>query len=474
MFTRENLLLLANQNPGDLVDIILDLQEQLQASKARVEKLEQQIKKNSRNSSKPPSSDGPAKPKPKSLRKRTGKKSGGQPGHEGHTLEKVDCPDHTITLPVSTCCCSADLSRIAPVAYDVRQVFELPKPKLQVKEFKGEIKICPVCNLQVKAAFPESVSAPVQYGERFRSFLVYLHHQQLLPVGRIHQMMGDLFNAPVCEATIFNASKRSYENLEPFEKAVVQSLIESPVVHVDESGARTAGKRHWLHVACTEHFTFYGIHEKRGTEATDHFEILPNFGGCLIHDFWKPYLTYECDHGLCNSHHLRELTFLFEQQEQTWAGEMFDFLVDANKFVKERGGRLTLQQRLPWIHRYRNIIADGWKANPLEPKSGIKKRGPRKKTKAQNMLERLGEHEAFVLAFMRDENIPFTNNLAEQDIRMIKVRLKISGCFRTLHGANQFARIRSYISTARKQSWNILDAITKALVGSPYLPYTSL
>ena len=472
MSTREELLLLAKHNPEALVDVILALQEQVQSLTARIQMLEQQLRKNSRNSSKPPSSDGLAKPNPKSLRKRTGKKSGGQKGHPGHTLQSAEHPDQSTVLPVNICSCHADLSQISPIGYDVRQIFELPEPKLHVLEFKGEIKICPDCGAQVKAIFPDSAKAPVQYGERFRALLVYLHHQQLLPVNRIRQMMQDLYNAPVCEATIVDASKKTHGNLEPFEIAITQALSKSPVLHVDESGARTAGKLHWLHVASTEFLTFYGIHEKRGTEAMDSFGILPRFNGYLIHDFWQPYLKYECSHGLCNAHHLRELTFLFEQQDQLWAEKMFDFLLEARKFAKEQNGQLTREQKEPCVQRFRTIIAEGWEANPLPPPVQ-KKRGRRKKTKSQNLLERLCDYESSVLAFLHEKDVPFSNNLAEQDIRMIKIRLKISGCFRTLQGARQFARIRSYISTARKQAWNILHAITRAVVGQPYIPSIS-
>ena len=469
-FTREELLIIAKHNPEALVYINLALQEQVQSLAACIQQLEQQLRKNSRNSSKPPSSDGPAKPNPKSLRKRTGKKSGGQKGHQGHTLQRVENPDESTVLTVNTCSCHADLSQISPIRYDVRQIFELPEPKLHVLEFKGEIKICPDCGAQVKAIFPDSAQAPVQYGDRFRALLVYLHHQQLLPVNRINQMMQDLYNAPACEATILDASKKTYGNLEPFEIAITQALSESPVLHVDESGARAAGKLHWLHVASTAFLTFYGIHEKRGTEAMDYFGILPQFKGYLIHDFWKPYLKYDCHHGLCNAHHLRELTFLFEQQDQPWAEKLFDFLLEANKFAKEQNRQLTQEQKEPWELRYRAIIAEGWEVNPLPPEPVQKKRGRRKKTKSQNLLERLRDHESSALAFLHEKDVPFSNNLAEQDIRMIKIRLKISGCFRTLQGARQFARIRSYISTARKQAWNILDAITRAVLGQPYIP----
>ncbi|MEA2014634.1 MAG: IS66 family transposase [Thermodesulfobacteriota bacterium] len=473
MFTREGLLLVVKSNPEALVDIIMALQEQVQTLTKRVVELEQRLNKNSRNSSKPPSSDGPAKPRPKSLRKRSGKKPGGQKGHTGHTLQKVKQPDHVITLSTTCCSCSADLSHEPVSGYDCRQVFELPQPKLEVTEYRGEVKLCPKCGQSVKASFPEMVNAPVQYGPKFRGLLVYLHNQQLIPANRITQMMDDLYDAPVSEATILDASRRSHDNLAPFETVVIEALGNSPIIHADESGARTAGKLHWLHTASTESLTFYGVHEKRGTQAMDHFNILPNFRGRLIHDFWKPYLTYDCDHGLCNAHHLRELTFLFEQQNQAWAKTMFDLLLDMNGFVSKQKEQLTTEQKKPWLKQYRDILGEGWKANPLPKKPLKKKKGKPKKTKSQNLLVRLGDHESSVLAFLHDTNVPFTNNLAEQDIRMIKVRLKISGCFRTLQGAKQFARIRSYLSTARKQGRNILNAITDAINEQPFLPVTS-
>ena len=357
--------------------------------------------------------------------------------------------------------------------YDSRQVFELPEPKIEVFEYKSEIKICPGCGQSVKAPFPEGVNAPVQYGPRFHGMLVYMQNQHFLPADRLSRMVSDLYGTSVSVATILNASARTYTNLESFEESLVSALVNSKVVHADESGVRTVKKLYRLHSAGTELLTFYGVHEKRGTPAMDDFRILPNFTGRLIHDFWKPYLKYDCDHGLCNAHHLRELIFLIEQEEQVWAKKMFDLLLDINDFVKEQSEQLTPEQKEPWLNQYHKIIAEGWEENPLPKKPLKKKRGRPAKTKSQNLLTRLGEFEDSVLAFLHDLNVPFTNNLAEQDIRMIKVRLKISGCFRTLKGAEHFARIRSYLSTARKQGRNILDSITAAIKGNPFLPVVS-
>lgn len=472
MFKREELLVIAKTNPETLVDIIMILQEQVQMLTQRVAKLEEQISKNSRNSSKPPSSDGLRKsgPKPKSLRKRSDRKPGGQKGHKGHTLEKAEEPDYVIPLSVTTCSCGADLSEVHAVGHDCRQVFEIPEPKLGVHEYQGEIKKCPDCGKIIKADFPPGVNAPVQYGSGVRSLLVYLQNQQLIPVDRIKQMMLDLYGAQISAATILNASKRIYNNLDHFEESLVSSLSNSNIVHADESGVRVGEKLNWLHSASTELLTFYGVHKKRGKEAMDNFNILPRFDGRIIHDFWKPYLKYNCEHGLCNAHLLRELTFLYEQQNQLWAEKMFTLLLKMNDLVSTSENQLTSKQKEPFLRKYHVILDEGWNSNPLPDQPLKRKRGRPAKTKSQNLLTRLGEYESSVLAFFHDNKVPFTNNLAERDIRMIKVRLKISGCFRTTHGAEHFARIRSYLSTARKQNLNILGSISSAMRGSPFIP----
>ena len=468
--TRDALLRRAKSNPEVLVEMILTLTDQVQVLTTQVSELEQRLHTHSRNSSKPPSSDGPAKPRTKSLRTPSGNKPGGQKGHLGHTLKLVAHPDHLVRLPLHACSCYADLTNETIIGYERRQRVDLPEPHLDVTEYQGEIKTCPACGRSVTAAFPDDLSAPTQYGPRLRSLLVYLQNQQLLPLRRISQMMADLYGAPVSEATIVNATRRCDEHLVPFETAVKKALGKSPILHVDESGGRTAEELHWLHSASTDTLTFYGVHDKRGRAAIDEFNIIPDFSGRLIHDFWKPYLTYDCAHGLCNAHHLRELTFLFEQQDQPWAKAMFDLLLMMNECVSTHTSQLTGTQKQPWLKQYRDILTLGWQAHPLPPTPRHKTRGRPKKTKAQNLLARLGEHKASVLAFFHDNQVPFTNNLAERDIRMIKLRLKISGCFRTLQGAQQFARIRSYLSTARKQGGNILQVIAQAMSGHPFIP----
>jgi transposase len=473
MFTRDQLLALGQSNLEALVVHVLALQEQLQELRQRLTDLEARLAQNSRNSSKPPSSDGLAKPAPKSLRTPTGRKPGGQPGHPGHTLSQVDHPNRVVPILLTHCSCGADLTHTPIQGYERRQVFELPQPKLDVIEHRAEIKCCPHCGKHVRAPFPPDVNAPVQYGPRFQSLLVYLQHQQLLPTERISQLCNDLFGQSVSEATLAQATQRCYQQLEPFETELLHQLQAAPILHADESGLRAAGKLHWLHAASTDRLTYYLVHPKRGTQALNDGHLLPHFKGRLVHDFWKPYLAYDCDHALCNEHLLRELKFLYEEQNQTWAAALSTLLLDMHHFVQNfpPTAQLTESQRDPWIKRYQMIIAQGRATNPsTAPLSGPRGRGRPKQTKAQNLLDRLERYSSYVLAFLHDLRVPFTNNQVEQDIRMIKVQQKISGCFRTLSGAKRFSRIRSYLSTVRKNSCNLLSSITQALTGQPFLP----
>ncbi len=479
MLTRDELIVIAREKPETLVDLILALQEQnrqlqerVQVLEAKVQLLQQQLAKNSGNSSKPPSSDGYQKPAPKSLRKPSGKKSGGQPGHQGNTLARVENPDRVIVHPLRSCPCGANLSKTPAQDYESRQVFDLPEPKLTVTEHRCEIKDCPDCGERITASFPADVAAPVQYGLCFQSLLVYLKDGQLLPLDRISQLCADLYGYEVSAATIESARKECHGALEPFEEELKEVLIDSALLHADESGLRVEGKLHWIHSLSTALLTFYGVHEKRGQEAMDHFGILPLFSGVLVHDFWKPYLTYLSAHAMCNAHLLRELKFLLEEMNQKWAGRMFDLLLKMLEEVKDQSperSNLTEKEIARWLKRYRKILKEGYDENPSPPvRTGL--RGRLKKTKAQNLLERMDHYRKSVLAFLTDFKIPFTNNQAEQDIRMIKVQQKISGGFRTLEGARMFARIRSYISTVRKHRLNVFGMISQALLGQPFMP----
>jgi len=459
---REELLLLARCKPEEAADLMLALED-------KVSELEGRLKLNSTNSGKPPSSDGLQKPAPKSLREKSARKPGGQPGHPGYTLKQVETPDHTQTHRLETCPCGqcggVSLKGVPPVDYERRQVFDLPPMRLEVTEHRAEIKRCPVSGLNVRAEFPAGVEAPVQYGPHFRGLMLYLSNQQILPFDRLRQVCKDLFGQPLSAGTLATINARASEALAPVEAAIIKAITQSPAVHADESGLRVAGKLHWLHVASTSLLTFFGVHGNRGAEAMDALGVLPHCLCWLIHDFWKPYLKYDALHALCNQHLLRELKFLFEQCGELWADKLTRFLLDWKNDPRARDG--LEEDVFDKAHaQYQRIIREGRLKHPRrEPGHGRPKQ-----TKAANLLDRLEDYDYCILAFLLDPNVPFTNNQGEQDIRMIKVKQKISGCFRTLDGAQCFTRIRGYLSTCRKQGFNLWDACFQAAIGAPFMP----
>ena len=476
MRTRKQLWQWIRRKPKKIVNLVLSLQETIQCQKKTIQKLQARLALTSANSHKPPSTDGYAKPAPKSLRQRSGKKPGGQRGHTGHSLKAAPNPDRVVihALGICPCGCGRSLEQQPVLRYETRQVFDLPPLKLHVTEHQAEVKRCSRSGLEVTAAFPSGVAAPLQYGPRLLALLVYWRDQQLLPVARIRQMSADLFEHPISPATIQSAVATVYNALAGFEENVKRQLLRADVLHGDETGFRVQSQLYWLHVLSTALVTWYGVHPKRGLEAMKAFDILPHFVGRLIHDFWKPYLAFLCAHGLCNAHHLRELTFVYEQLHQRWARKMILLLLAMHRFtsrIKEKGLSPSPAQINRWYKRYRALLAQGRRTNaralPPKPKP---KRGRTAQTKPQNLLDRLDQHQESVLAFLQDPTVPFSNNQAEQDVRMMKVQQKISGSFRTQSGAAQFARIRSYLSTARKNRVNILHALAQAFAGQPFMP----
>jgi len=451
------------------------LQKQGAELQKEVQRLKDQLAKNSRNSSKPPSSDGFNRPAPKSLRPQGKRKPGGQKGHSGFTLKMVDNPGHSLLYPVDQCQrCGRCPANEAPIDVEKRQVFDIPPIQMEVTEHQAEIKPCSHCGHLNRATFPKQVKAPVQYGPRLKAIAVYLRQYQLLPYNRSRELLRDLFSTDLSEGTLTNITETCSEFLqEPLEQ-IRKQLAQAPVVNFDETGSSIDGKGQWLHAASSPNLTYYEIHPKRGSHAMDHIAILPNFNGRAIHDFWKPYFKYDSNHGLCNAHHLRELIFLNEQHHQHWAKDMIERLVDIKKAVdeaKRSTDTLFKEQIDKFETRYQNILGKGYNENPLPKKESTKKkRGRRKKSKARNLLERLDNHRKEVLAFMYDFSVPFDNNLVERDLRMAKVQQKISGTFRSQHGAKAFCRIRSYISTVRKNAVNVIDAIGNAFQGYPFMP----
>ena len=462
MTRREQLLVSVQADPAGIVDLVLALE-------ARVAALEARLAQNSSNSGRPPSSDGMGKPPPRSLRSPSGRKPGGQPGHPGHTLQAVAKPDHVEVHPLTQCpCgrCGGVLLIGEPVLdHECRQVFDLPALQLSVTEHQAEIKRCPVSGRKVSAAFPPGVLAPVQYGPNFRGLTLYLFNQQLLPFDRLRQTCLDLFGQSLSLGTLTQTNQCAYHALDSVESATIRGITQAAVVHVDESGLRVAGSLHWLHVACTPELTHYGVHANRGTVAMDALGVLPHCRQWLVHDHWKAYYKYDALHALCNQHLLRELKFLAEEQFEAWASELSTFLIEWKRDPLTSLG-LDEEQFSQAHRRYRLILRRGRRNHPRRRHG----QGRTQQDKATNLLDRLEDYDLSVLAFLIDPKVPFTNNQGEQDIRMIKVKQKISGCFRTLDGAQVFARIRGYLSTCRKQGHSLWDACRRLVLGQPFMP----
>lgn len=452
------------------------LKQALHRAMERIKDLEGQLSKNSTNSSKPPSSDG-LKPNPKSLRKNGERKTGGQNGHAGKTLLQVENPDVVVNHEVDICeNCLASLADIASNDHENRQEFDLPEIKPIVTEHQAEIKDCPLCGFKNKGKFPEGITQPVQYGSRVKATASYMNHYQLIPYGRLAEMFGDIFKFPLSEGTLFNIHKTAYENLEGYEAEVKQQLIKSPVAHFDESGLRVLKELHWLHATSTSTLTHYEVHKKRGVEAMEAIGILPHFKGRAIHDHWKPYFQFKCKHGLCNTHHSRELLYHEEQYSQEWAEKMKGCLFEIKQEVDacKVAGKLKMPvKRLRHFEKkYDKILKAGLKEIPIVHQTV--KKGKPKQHPAKNLADRLIAFKAETLAFMYDFMVPFTNNSAEQAIRMNKVKQKISGCFRSLTGAKMFLRTRGYVSTVRKNDLNPLDALMDVFKGTPFIPSFSV
>ena len=453
---------------------IEELEALLMRALLRNEELERRLAKDSHNSSKPPSSDG-LKHKPKAKAKKS-KPSGGQPGHPGHALHQVEKPDEVITHrpeQCEECCCP--LEGAAGQIKERRQIHELPDMRLRVTEHQVEAICCPACQHVTTAPFPVGVDAPAQYGPQMQALAVYLSQFQLLPLERIQQLCGDLLGCQLSEGTLANWIQDAARTLEPTMLLLKQLLLGSRLDHVDETGARVKGLLHWFHVNATQWLTLYSWHRKRGQEAMDKIGILPNYVGRAIHDRLSSYDRYSCTHSICGAHLLRDCTLVAEQDQQPWAQAMVELLMSmcqiAELWRATGATALPKAERDGLVLQYFEILQQGFAAHRMQtpsPEAPIpKKPGRRKQDASKNLLDALLARAEQVLAFLDDLSVPFTNNLAERDLRMIKVQQKISGTFRSEQGATAFCTIRSYLSTLRKQGRPMLAALTAVFEGTP-------
>ena len=413
---------------------------------------------NSKNSSKPPSSD---PNREKQSQKKSDKSSGGQKNHIGSTLTQVGEPDIIKDIKIDRR--TLPKGHYKDIGFVTRQVFDIDISRVvteyRAQQLENEQGQCFV------APFPKDITKAVQYGNQLKAHAVYLSQYQLLPYKRIKDYFTELLHIPLSEGSLYNFNCQAYDQLADFERIVKQQLTQSSLAHADETGININGKRQWLHSVSNSQWTHFYPHEKRGTEAMNDIGILPRFHGILCHDHWKPYFRYDFSHALCNAHHLRELTRAWEQDKQVWAQEMKQLLEVINSTVNDAGGSLQSEQANVYRRCYRKLLNKAEIECPPPKEPPKKKRGRIKRSKARNLLERLINYEDDVLRFMENTDVPFTNNEAENVIRMTKVHQKISGCFRSMDGAKIFCRVRGYLSTCRKQDLTASKAMSLIFEG---------
>jgi len=456
-----------------LVAELLPLKEQLAQARARIQELEERLRKDSRTSSKPPSSDGLGR-LPRSAGRPSDKRPGGQEGHAGHSLQMAEQPDEVLAHRPQQCQqCGQDLSGVAGRLVERRQVLDVPPMRLLVQEHQIETVTCPTCQSSTLGSFPAQVNAPMQYGPNLQALAVYLHQGQLLPVARTCETLAAICGCQISEASLLEWSELAAERLAPTVERIAELIAASRLQHGDETGIRIYGLLHWLHVNCTRWLTHLAWHPSRGREAMDEIGIWPAFAGRGMHDRFASYDGYGCAHSICGAHLLRDCAAVAQQEQQEWAGQMQDFLLDLHEACQQ--WRLLHLKAVPaierddWIARYFEILATGYAAQAPPAAAPVEKRqGKLKQSPAKNLLDALLGRAEQVLALLDDLSIPFTNNQAERDLRMAKVQQKISGTFRSATGASAFCRIRSYLSTMHKQGHPMLAALAAVFHGHPF------
>ena len=468
-----NLSLLSHEQKDEIIRLLFPLIAEVRRLSARVAELEARLSKDSHNSSKPPSSDGLAK-KSNSPSVPSGKKPGGQAGHAGKTLERLAHVDTVIIHPLPQhCTCGASLAGADARLWEQRQVIDIPVARYYVTEHRTLQSIC-TCGQVQQSAFPEDLTEVVQYGPNVRALAVHLTHGQLLPMARSAELITQLYGLSVSSGTVHAWSDQAGKMLLPEVACIAQSLMGLPVVCADESGLRVASHLNWLHTVASDKLTWYGVHAKRGMPAIQEHAILTNLVGTAVHDCWGPYWTLNnCLHALCNAHLLRELTFQRETTRQHWPKRMIDLLIRSRDYcaaARQAGETALSAWRIRRIFRDYGAILDKALIRNPQAERQDKRRGRVKQSLAFNLIKRMREHADAVLRFVTDLRVPFTNNLAERAIRMPKVKQKISGCFRTMEGAQTFCIIRSYLDTMHKQGHNMFEVLRQTFIGRPPSP----
>lgn len=416
----------------------------------RVADLEERLNKNSKNSHMPPSKDS-SMIKAANKRSRGGKR-GGQKGHKGTTLDQFEEVDEVIEIGIpENCICGKRLKGVAVEVFDTRQVVDIPVQKFTVTEYQRLSCVCPGCNKIITGSYAPEVVAPVQYGVNIQALSTLLNNEYKVPVGKISQFFEDIFGLRINESTICSINKRCYNLMADIEQQIISNILKSKVAHVDETGIMVNADLFWMHVMSTEFYTYLRVHKKRGAEAFD--KVITEFEGHLVHDFFKSYFgLINSKHNTCGSHISRELEALIENNSK-WAGKLKTVLLELlhNSYHYNN----THKQEI--ISKYDNILKQGIKQEPKAQRIG--KRGRESKSKGLNLIERLQKYKTSVLEYAFNPIIPFTNNQAERDLRHCKIKLKVSGCFRSFEGAQFYARIISGISTLRKNSFNIFESL---------------
>jgi len=464
--TEKEAIEFCRNNPESAAKIIM-MVERLEA---RIKELEDKLGMNSSNSSKPPSSDNKLSKK-KATQKSSEKKRGGQLGHKGSHLKKIEIPDKIVRLKSKICNgCHQDISAVESEQVIKRQVFDIPPMSIEVTEYQSHKVCCPYCQKSNQEAFPKNVKAVTQYGDRLKAWVSYLNAHHMLPYERITELIDDMLNHKISTGSIYNFLSQNYDNLEEFENELKKRLLQEEVLHADETGVNVQGNLKWIHTATSENAVHYGVHNKRGQEAIDDIGVLSNYQGILVHDHWTPYNKYtDITHSYCNAHILRELQAEIDKNDKKWAKELQTLLKESNKIVRshkeEEKTSLSKDIREEIIKKYENITTEALKSYP--PPKNTNKRGRAKQEKGKNLLDRLIRYQEETLRFIDDFRVPFTNNLAERDLRMIKVKQKISGTFASFRGAEFFCRIKSYIATLKKNSLSVLDGLQHSYAYQP-------